>query len=64
MKKEKIKTIPEHILKKREPSTLIRVIMKNKNPPKEKKGERERENSHFCVGKIWFEWKKWYQIYT
>ena len=30
-----------------EPSTLIRVIRKNKNPPKERR-ERERENSHFC----------------
>ena len=28
--------------KKMEPSTLIRVIRKNKNPPKER-GERERE---------------------
>ena len=46
-------TIPKHIIKnKKEPSTLIRVIRKNKNLPKEwRERERERENSHFCVGK-------------
>ena len=52
-------TIPKHILKK--PSTLNRIISKNKNPLR----ERERESTQkFFVGKIWIEWKKWYQIYT
>ena len=39
------------------PSTLIRVIRKNKNPPKEMRG-REIEYSHFRVGKIRIEWEK------
>ena len=52
-----------------EPSTLIRVIKKNKNPPKERRErerERERERTHIFVNleKIWIEWEKWYQIYT
>ena len=42
IKKQK-NTIPKHILKKKKPSTLIRVIRKNKNSPKER---RERESTH------------------
>ena len=35
----------KHILKKKKkPSTLIRVIRKNKNPPRER--EREKESTH------------------
>ena len=40
------------MLKKKKPSTLIRIIRKNKNSPR----ERERELT-FCVGKIWIEWE-------
>ena len=52
--------IPKHILIFfffLKPSTLIRVIRKNKNPPKEMRG-REIEYSHFRVGKIRIEWEK------
>ena len=42
-------TIPKHILKKKKPSILIRVIKKNKNSPKE---SRERESTcNFCMRK-------------
>ena len=50
-------TIPKHKLLKK--STLISIIRKNKNSPKEVVVvvvERERESTHsFCVGKIWIE---------
>ena len=50
--KKKKNTIPKHILI----STLIRVLIKNKNSQKESR-ERKREYSQFCVGKIWIEWE-------
>ena len=51
-----LKKIPKHIFKYKKPSTLIRIIRKNKNPQER---ERERESIYnFFVGKIWIEWKK------
>ena len=64
-KKKKHITHIKKELKKKEPSTLIRGIRKNKNPPRERERERERESTHILLGeKIWSEWGKWYQIYT
>ena len=56
-------TILKHILKKKKkkPSTLIRVIRKNKNSPK--KGERERESTHNFVWENMDWMEKRYQIY-
>ena len=46
--------MPKHIFKNKKPSTLIKIIRKNKNPQ-----EREKESIYnFFVGKIWNEWKK------
>ena len=45
-------------IKKKKTSTLIRVIRKNENSPKESL-EREREYSQFCVGKIQIEWENY-----
>ena len=45
-------------IKKKKPSTLNKVIRKNKNLPRERERERERESTHsfsFFVGKIWIE---------
>ena len=39
----------------------MKVIKKNKNPPKE---SRQRDYSQFFLGKIWIEWEKVYQFYT
>ena len=42
-----LKKIPKHIFKYKKPSTLIRIIRKNKNPQER---EREREYLQFFCG--------------
>ena len=49
-KKHSTKTHIKKELKKKEPSTLIRGIRKNKNPPRERERERERESTHILLG--------------
>ena len=51
-KKHNTKTHIKKELKKKEPSTLIRGIRKNKNPQR----EREGDSTHSFVGeKVWIE---------
>ena len=60
IKKKKKHNTKTHI-KKKKPSTLIRVIRKNKNLPRE--GERERESTHSFVWEKYELNGKRYQIY-